>query len=173
MTINTEIETKIKALAADVITLANKRLLTLTTAESCTGGLISAALTSISGSSKVFKAGFVTYANDAKVKMLGIEKSLLNKVGAVSEEVAIEMAKGALVQAGVDISVAVTGIAGPNSDDSEKPVGLVHIAVGRQINGTVTVQHKRENFADNGREYIRNKTVFSALTILKTTIEKE
>lgn len=173
MTIKTDIETKIKSKAADVINLANKQKLTLATAESCTGGLISSALTSISGSSAVFTFGFVTYANEAKVKMLGVQKTLLNKVGAVSEEVAIQMAKGALSKAGANISVAVTGIAGPNNDGSDKPVGLVHCASATLKNSTITVHHEKHEFGNLGREEIRKQTVLAALTMIKKILEKD
>jgi nicotinamide-nucleotide amidase len=103
----------------------------LSTAESCTGGLIIACLTEIPGSSSVVERGYVTYDNRAKQEMLGVPGALFERVGAVSEEVARAMAEGARDRAGVDLAVAVTGIAGPGGATPTKPVGLVHMAVAR------------------------------------------
>jgi nicotinamide-nucleotide amidase len=101
----------------------------VTTAESCTGGMVAMALTEIAGSSDVFERGFVTYANEAKREMLGVPESLLERFGAVSEEVARAMAEGALAHASrASLSVAITGVAGPGGGTTEKPVGLVYIA---------------------------------------------
>ena len=98
-------------------------------AESCTGGLVSAAMTSLPGSSEIFVAGYVTYSNEAKARMLGVDPMLFETVGAVSEEVARAMAEGALARSGADRAVAVTGIAGPTGGSAEKPVGTVWFAV--------------------------------------------
>ncbi len=98
---------------------------TIATAESCTGGLVSAALTEISGSSAVFLAGFATYSNDAKINLLGVPAELIEKHGAVSEEVARAMAEGALDAALADIAISITGVAGPTGGSDEKPVGTV------------------------------------------------
>jgi nicotinamide-nucleotide amidase len=103
----------------------------LATAESCTGGLIIVCLTEIPGSSSVVERGYVTYANRAKAEVLGVPAALFERVGAVSEEVARAMAEGARDRAGVDLAVAVTGIAGPGGATPAKPVGLVHMAVAR------------------------------------------
>ena len=105
--------------------------LKLATAESCTGGLVAAALTSIAGSSDVFDRGFVTYSNEAKAEMLGVNSALIEKHGAVSEAVAVAMAACALKESRAQISVAVTGIAGPGGGSAEKPVGLVHLAAAK------------------------------------------
>ena len=101
----------------------------ITVAESCTGGLVSACLTEISGSSYVFEIGFVTYSNNAKMKELKVPKHLIDTVGAVSKEVACAMADGALASSRADLSLGVTGVAGPAGGSEKKPVGLVHLAV--------------------------------------------
>ena len=106
-----------------------KRQITLAVAESCTGGLISSRITDISGSSKYFKMGLVAYSNLIKENILGVSSSLLQKHGAVSRQVALEMAKGVRLLAGTDIGVGVTGIAGPTGGTKKKPVGLVYIAL--------------------------------------------
>jgi len=115
-------------LAASVLATCGGRGLTLATVESCTGGMIAAALTAIAGSSDVVDRGYVVYSNDAKREMLGVPLDLLAAHGAVSEPVAIAMAEGALRRSGVAIAVAVTGIAGPGGGSPAKPVGLVHVA---------------------------------------------
>ena len=141
--------------------------LTLATAESCTGGLIAALLTEISGASDVFERGFVTYSNEAKVEMLGIHTAMLNEYGAVSRQVAIAMALGAKKQSLADLAVAVTGIAGPEGGSAEKPVGLVHIAVAR--NGFDPL-HEECRFGDIGRSKVRVKTVEHALSLLRKAL---
>ena len=116
-------------LARSLLDLCRSRKLTIATAESCTGGLVAGALTDIPGSSDVIDRGFVTYSNDAKRTMLGVEASTLTTFGAVSKETATQMAVGALERAGVDLAVSITGIAGPGGAVPGKPVGLVHFAV--------------------------------------------
>jgi nicotinamide-nucleotide amidase len=133
----------------------------LTTAESCTGGLIVACLTEIPGSSNVVERGYVTYDNRAKAEMLGVPAPLFEQVGAVSEEVARAMAEGALARAEVDLAIAVTGIAGPGGATPTKPVGLVHLAVARRGCGTC---HAREVFPGD-RAAIRLATVDRALAL--------
>ena len=133
----------------------------LATAESCTGGLIIACLTEIPGSSSVVARGYVTYDNRAKSEMLGIPAALLEQVGAVSEEVARAMAEGALQHAGVDLAIAVTGIAGPGGATPTKPVGLVHLAVATRGGST---RHTRELFAGD-RAAIRLASVNRALEL--------
>ncbi|HZY48851.1 MAG TPA: CinA family protein, partial [Devosia sp.] len=120
---------EIEKLAQDVIAALKVGNLTIATAESCTGGLIAGALTSVSGSSEVVYGGFVTYANEAKIAMVGVSYAQLRQFGAVSKEVAVAMADGALAAAGTHIAVAVTGIAGPLGGSDKKPVGTVHLAV--------------------------------------------
>ncbi len=111
--------------AATLVALAKTRGVRLATAESCTGGMIAAALTDIAGSSAVFTHGFVTYSNEAKSEMLGVPEGLINAVGAVSEAVARRMAMGARLRAGADFALSVTGIAGPDGGSLAKPVGTV------------------------------------------------
>ena len=109
--------------------LTDKKL-TITTAESCTGGLVVSRLTDVSGSSAYVKQSFVTYANEAKIKYVNVEPSTLETFGAVSEQTVREMAQGILSNTDADVALAISGIAGPNSDDTQKPVGLVYICVG-------------------------------------------
>jgi PncC family amidohydrolase len=109
--------------------LLRSKKLKLTTAESCTGGLISAAITEVAGSSDIFDRGFVTYSNEAKIAMLGVSLITLETYGAVSEQTAGEMVKGALKNSLSDVAVSVTGIAGPSGGTPEKPVGLVYIGI--------------------------------------------
>lgn len=132
---------------------------TIATAESCTGGLIAAALTSIAGSSAVVMAGFVTYSNDAKVRMVGVKPATLDAHGAVSEAVAREMAEGALAQAKVDIALSCTGIAGPGGANPGKPVGLVFIGCARRGAPTVVERH----VFGGDRSAVRAATVAAAL----------
>ena len=148
-------------LARRLLTACEGRHWHLTTAESCTGGLIIACLTEIPGSSSVVERGYVTYDNRAKAEMLGVPRALFEKVGAVSEEVARAMAAGALARAGVDLAIAVTGIAGPGGATPTKPVGVVHLAVGRRDAPTL---HAREVFAGD-RAAIRLASVDAALKL--------
>ena len=150
------------ALAEDALGKCREAGLAVATAESCTGGLLAAALTAAAGSSEVFERGFVTYSNAAKMELLGVPESLLATVGAVSEEVAVAMAKGALEHAPVQVAVAVTGIAGPGGGSEDKPVGLVHLAVARAGRG---VRHERRLFSGN-REAIRVGSTAVALRLL-------
>ncbi len=149
--------------AIDVLNACRKHGIMIATTESCTGGLIAAALTDIAGSSDVVDRGFVTYSNEAKNEMIGVPMELINQVGAVSKEVAIAMAEGALNNSRAGISIAVTGIAGPGGGSAEKPVGLVHIASARK--GFATL-HKECRFGEKSREDIRHQTVLSALALV-------
>lgn len=134
---------------------------TLATAESCTGGLIAAALTAIAGSSAVVMAGFVTYSNAAKMRMLGVRAETLATHGAVSEAVAREMAEGALARAEVDVALSCTGIAGPGGATPGKPVGLVFIGCARR---GATTRVERHVFPGD-RTAVRAATVAAALRL--------
>lgn len=153
--------------AQAILEACRKAGLKLATAESCTGGLIAACLTDIAGSSDVFERGFVTYSNTAKTEMLGVPAKLITTRGAVSEEVAIAMAEGALAHSEAQISVAVTGIAGPGGGSVEKPVGLVHIAAARTGMDT---KHSKNLFGALTRRQIREKTVITAFAMLNDTL---
>lgn len=156
------------------ITLAATRLLThcrehqlmLTTAESCTGGLIAALLTAVPGSSDVLERGFVTYSNHSKIELLNVAEALVERYGAVSEPVAKAMAEGAIWHSQADISIAVTGVAGPGGGSPDKPVGLVHLAVSRRQGKT---WHQACQF-DGDREAVRLAAVAEALTMLEAAV---
>jgi nicotinamide-nucleotide amidase len=140
---------------------------TIATAESCTGGLIAATLASVPGASAALERGFVTYTNQAKIEMLSVDADLIAAKGAVSREVALAMAEGALAHSPADISVAVTGIAGPGGGTAAKPVGLVHLAAARRGGA---VLHEEQRFGDLGRHEIQFKTVIAALDLIKRLI---
>ena len=152
-----------RTLARSLLDLCRMRKLTIATAESCTGGLVAAALTDIPGSSDVVDRGFVTYSNDAKRVMLGVTASTLETFGAVSKETATAMAVGALEAADVDLAVAITGIAGPGGSTPGKPVGLVHFAVASR-DGRIVAREKR--FGAVGRTVVRQLSVIEALRML-------
>ncbi|PDT17908.1 damage-inducible protein CinA [Rhizobium sp. J15] len=139
--------------------------LMISTAESCTGGLISSALTEISGSSAVVDRGFVTYTNTAKIELLGVQEATLIRFGAVSEETARQMAHGALFRSRADIAVAVTGIAGPGGGSAEKPVGLVHLAAKSRTGALI---HRKMLYGDIGRSEVRLATIRTALDIVRS-----
>ena len=155
----------ISAAAKRLLALCRARGLKIATAESCTGGLVAAALTEIAGSSDVVDRGFVTYSNEAKHEMLGVPLATLKKFGAVSEQTAVAMAKGALRNSGADIAVSITGIAGPGGATPGKPVGLVHFAAA----GPRGVIHRAKKFGDIGRRKVRLKSVSEALDMLERT----
>ena len=145
--------------ARELLAALEGRGMTLATAESCTGGLIAAALTAIPGSSAVVTRGYVTYSNDAKQEMLGVPAGLFDTAGAVSEEVARAMAEGALRASGADMALSCTGIAGPGGGTPEKPVGTVWIAWKRRGG----YPHAAVHHFDGDREAIRRQTVAAAL----------
>lgn len=153
----------IEAMAARIIAAFGARGLTLATAESCTGGLIVGALTEISGSSAVVDRGFVTYSNQAKMDLLGVQSETLERHGAVSRQTAVEMVEGALSRSGCDVAVAVTGIAGPSGGTEEKPVGLVHLAARSRKDALL---HREMRYGEIGRAEIRLATVRTALDML-------
>ncbi len=135
--------------------------LTISTAESCTGGMIASAITNVSGASAFFGTGVVTYSNEAKMKLIGVNKETLDKYGAVSEQTATEMAEGVLKLGESDVSVAVTGIAGPTGGTTEKPVGLVYIGVSGK-NGTYVYK----NIFNGNRDEVRKQTVSTAFELV-------
>ncbi len=139
----------------------------LATAESCTGGMISTAITTRAGSSNVFDRGFITYSNQAKIDSLGVSEDTLKKHGAVSEETAIEMASGALKNSAANVAVSVTGIAGPSGGTKEKPVGLVYI--GYALKGSIA--QASEHKFNGTREEVRLKTTREALKHLLSIIK--
>ena len=151
-----------------LVKLLIENKLTIATAESCTGGLVSAALTDVPGSSGVFGFGVCTYANEAKIKLLGVNEGTLVKYGAVSEQTALEMARGVKALSGADIALSLTGIAGPDGGSSEKPVGLVYLGVAAgeklYVKRMLSGQH-----ATKDRDFIRKLAVKNAL---KTAIEE-
>jgi nicotinamide-nucleotide amidase len=141
-------------LAVAVIDALRRKGLLLANAESCTGGMVAAAITDIAGSSDVFERGFVTYSNLSKTQMLGVNSGLIETHGAVSAQVAIAMAEGVLQFSKAQISVAITGVAGPGGGSFEKPVGLVHFAVASHGHSTV---HSEMRFGDVGRFEVRTR----------------
>ncbi len=145
-----------------IIETLSERKQTIVTAESCTGGMIAAALTDIPGASAALYGGYVTYANAAKSKMIQVQPRLISDYGAVSNQVARAMADGARNTARVDYAVAVTGIAGPDGGSEKKPVGLVYVAVSSEL-ATVVIEHR---FGDLGRDGIRRATVEAALDLV-------
>ena len=154
-------------LEESVIRLLEEKKMTVTTAESCTGGKLSGRLLNVSGASGVYNEGYITYANASKEKILGVKHETLETYGAVSEQTAAEMALGAAKAAGADAALSVTGIAGPGGGTAEKPVGLVYI--GCAVNGEVTVREYR--FTGN-REKNRDYAVARAITLLREELLK-
>lgn len=155
-------------LVEQVSDILRERKWKLVTAESCTGGMISTAITDKAGSSEIFDRGFVTYSNQAKMDCLNVSADTLKKHGAVSMETAEEMANGALQNSNANVAISVTGIAGPSGGSPQKPIGLVYIGFG--IKGGVT-QAKGFNFTDDDREEIRLKSTRQALKELLSILQ--
>ena len=145
-----------------IIDLLTEKNRTIVTAESCTGGMVAAALTDIPGASAALYGGYVTYANAAKSRMIHVQARLIRDYGAVSNQVARAMADGARNTARADYAVSVTGIAGPDGGSEKKPVGLVYIAVSSEL-ATVVIEHR---FGDLGRDAIRKASVQAALDLV-------
>jgi len=158
------IDPKLLAAARDLLDVCRERGLRIATAESCTGGLVAGVLTEIAGASDVVERGFVVYSNAAKESMLGVSASTLKRYGAVSAETAIAMAAGALKNSEADISVAITGIAGPGGGTKQKPVGLVHFAVARRNHKGIA---RRRLYGKIGRRRVRERSVAEALELLE------
>lgn len=156
----------IQQLAQQIVAASAERGLMLATAESCTGGLVAAALTAVPGSSAALDRGFVTYSNKAKHEMLGVPQTVLDAHGAVSEQTARAMARGAAERSQATVSVSVTGIAGPGGGSAEKPVGLVHFAA----QGPGGMVHQRALFGDLGRDEVRLAAMRLALELLKDRV---
>ena len=153
--------------AAALLDRCRSRGVKIATAESCTGGMVGALLTSLAGSSDVFDCGFVTYSNGAKIGMLGVPPDTISEFGAVSRECALAMAHGAILKSGATLAVSITGIAGPAGGSAAKPVGLVHFACTKR-NGTTL--HQEERFGDIGREGVRRASVEVALDLLEAQL---
>jgi len=154
-------DSKTLALAETVLNECRSRGWHLATAESCTGGLVAAALTAIAGSSDVVDRGFVTYSNDAKMQLLGVPEATLAVHGAVSAQTAAAMATGAVERAGVDLAVSITGVAGPGGGSPEKPVGLVHFGI-----ATHTRHRTQRQIFPGDRSEIRQAALVFALQSL-------
>ncbi|MBL8645099.1 MAG: CinA family protein [Rhodospirillaceae bacterium] len=165
----TQLPVDLLDLAKTVLVAAKAAGKKITTAESCTGGLVSSCITAIPGSSAAFECGYVTYSNEAKSQMLGVPRDAIAQYGAVSDVTAAAMAEGALAQSNADIAVAVTGIAGPDGGTKEKPVGLVYLAVAQRGKDA---QVKRYVFAGT-RTDIRRATVAAALELLASQLQDQ
>jgi nicotinamide-nucleotide amidase len=153
----------IRSAEALLATLRARKIM-LATAESCTGGLIAGVLTEIAGSSDVVERGFVTYSNEAKTELIGVPAAVIAAHGAVSKEVALAMAAGALAHSRADIAVAVTGVAGPGGGTAVKPVGLVHLAAERRGRPAI---HRECRFGEIGRRGIRIATIAVAFEMIE------
>lgn len=157
-----------EALAEAVVKMLKEAGMTVTTVESCTGGLLSGTLVDVAGVSDVFNQAYVTYANEAKQSLVGVKEETLEAYGAVSEQTAREMAEGGAKAACADAALSVTGIAGPDGGTEEKPVGLVYI--GCSIRGNTVV---RRNVFSGSRREVREQSVVSALMLLKECLQKD
>jgi nicotinamide-nucleotide amidase len=155
--------------AKDTLDMLRDGGLKLATAESCTGGLIAGLLTSIAGSSDMVERGFVTYSNEAKSEMLNVPMALIEQHGAVSEQVAREMAEGALKNSRANVAVSVTGIAGPGGGSEEKPIGLVHFGCART---EMTTHHVRMTYGDIGRNEVRHAAIGTALAMIRQSVSQ-
>jgi nicotinamide-nucleotide amidase len=160
---------RIKTAARALLARLRSRKLKVAAAESCTGGLLTAALTEIPGSSDVLERGFVTYSNQAKHEMLDVPLSILRTFGAVSRQTALAMAKGALRHSAADVSVAITGIAGPMGGSRQKPVGLVYIAA---VARTGAALHREFRFGNIGRSRVRQHSVLEAFAMLRQIVDQ-
>jgi nicotinamide-nucleotide amidase len=153
--------------AAALLDAYKEKGLKIATAESCTGGLVAALLTEISGSSAVVERGFVTYSNEAKTELIGVPADLIAAYGAVSEPVARAMAEGALAYSRADVAIGITGVAGPTGGTEAKPVGLVHFGLARK--GAATI-HLERRYGDLGRGNVRGRAVEDALGLLEQAL---
>lgn len=156
-----------KLLGKKIVNKLIKKKLTISIAESCTGGLLSSAITSVSGSSKVFNLGLVTYANQSKIKILKVPKNLIRKYGAVSEKVCLAMVNNLNKISKTSISVSVTGIAGPKGSSKKKPVGLVYMGIKKGDK----IRVKKYLFKNKGRAYIQKAAVNKSLESILVTLK--
>ena len=156
-----------KLLSSNIIKKLNKKKLKISFAESCTGGLLSSAITSVSGSSKVFNLGLVTYSNQSKIKVLKVSKKIIRKYGAASEQVCKAMAKNVSKIGKTNMSVSVTGIAGPNGGTRKKPVGLVYVGIKKDNKISI----KKYLFKNKGRSYIQKATVNKCLGLILSALK--
>ena len=160
--------TQINQAANELINLCRTKNIKISTIESCTGGLLSACLTEIPGSSAVLDRGFVTYSNEAKINEVGVNDNSLNRFGAVSNIVAREMCSGALKRPGIDIAVSITGIAGPDGGTDSKPVGLVFIGLAKRKEPPTA----RQYIFEGDRQEIRTCALIEAMNLLKKTVNE-
>jgi len=156
----------IRSLAAELLNISKERGFTVATVESCTGGLVCGALTTVAGSSSMVQGGLITYANEAKAALAGVPFELIEKHGAVSEPVARSMAEGGRERLNATYAVSITGIAGPGGGSVEKPVGLVHFACA----GRSRTKHRERRFGEQSRDEIRRLSVLEALDLLRETV---
>ena len=156
-----------KILSKKIYNKLIKKKLTIAVAESCTGGLLSSALTSVGGSSKIFNLGFVVYSNESKINVLKIPKNIIKEYGAVSKRVCFYMAKNLKKISKTDISVSITGIAGPSGSTKKKPVGLVYVG----IKDHNKIYIKKYLFKNKGRIYIQRTTVNKSLELILNSLK--
>jgi PncC family amidohydrolase len=156
-----------KSFSKKIIHYLKKKKIRISFAESCTGGLLSSAITAVDGSSKVFDLGLVAYSNQSKINILKIPKSIIRKYGTVSEQVCLAMTKNLSKISKTDISVSVTGIAGPKGGTKEKPVGLVYVGIKKGNK----IEIKKYLFKNKGREYIQKATVKKSLRLILNTLK--
>ena len=160
----------VQNLESEVVRLLKDNNLTISTCESCTGGLLSKRITDISGSSSIFKTGFITYSNETKTKLVNVNEEILNTYGSVSEQTAIEMAKGCLKQTNSNIAVSITGVAGPSTDEKDNPVGLIYVCLTDGTNTYVLKRNPRKLYLS--REFIRLQASNLALDMIRRYILK-
>jgi len=156
-----------KILNKNIVKKLNKKKLKISFAESCTGGLLSSAITSVSGSSKIFNLGLVAYSNHSKIKVLKVPKKIIRKYGSVSEQVCLAMVKNVSKISKSKMSVSITGIAGPSGGTKKKPVGLIYIGIKKNNK----IEIKKYLFKNKGRSYIQRATVNKCLGLILNTLK--
>ena len=156
-----------KVLGKKIVNKLIKKKLTISTAESCTGGLLSSTITSVAGSSKVFKLGLVTYSNRSKIKVLKVLKNIIMKYGAVSEQVCLAMVMNLNKISKTSISISITGIAGPSGGTKKKPVGLVYVGIKKRNKISV----KKYLFKNKGRTFIQKTAVNKSLRLILSALK--